>query len=261
MALRQFLYLDVPLVDQFLSQLEDGVAGEVRYATTEATEGGTSGSINVGFARAGGDVKGRSEMVGETIYAVPPTARFNRLHKILEAPVLDEDDEDLSDRLALKEIVEIECSIEIAQLSKISQNAEGLSALGMMAEQFGVAQDSGVSKVFDQIKVFSSFFKENIFVATTTLDQDERGGRPALLFRMDRQHVVRDLSEVEGDVTILGRVNKTWKEGEPVSLYTLPGVSALPRAKRREFERSQQGNDSLATTGPAISMDTIAVYT
>lgn len=261
MILRQFSYLDTGLVDQFLAQLEDGVVTEQRYATTEETEGGGKGGLNLGLANLQAGVNAKSGMVGETSYAIPAAGKFNRLRTLLQPMQVDEEDPDLMVNLEVGSIVEISCSLEIATISKIAQNLTGLKALGSVIQRIGADSSDEVGGVLEQMDAASDLLKDDVFVATTVLDPDEREGRPALLFRMYRENVERGMDDLEGEVKVCARVTKKWKSGVPVSLYSLPGVGAFSRKQRREFERSQRDNATMMTSGPAVSLDVIAVYT
>jgi hypothetical protein len=130
-VLRQFLHLDEALVDQFLAQLEGGVAGDEAQRLHEhrgKERGGEAGVAAFG-ARAGlkaGGTSGSEEEIERTIQQTSES-KFARLYDMLEAQGaidwLERVDAQIWDQLRRGAIVELEASISVSTLARLTNLA------------------------------------------------------------------------------------------------------------------------------------------
>lgn len=124
--LRQFLYLDIPLVTDLLSQLEGGSYDSETRTTGETRSRGLKGEIGVGIPfvslkGGGGKDKASREEVQRTVERTD-TVRFAQLYRLLmdQAKIqeLATVDQEIWERLEPSEFVEIQAIVTPSSVAK-----------------------------------------------------------------------------------------------------------------------------------------------
>lgn len=263
--LRKFLYLDVQMVDEFLSQLDDGIYETVR--STGSQERRVSGEAKTGVPGvlgAKGELGEGSTQSEEFVRRSTPESRFNRLHKLVHAPLLDEDDEDeeLGAELRPRRVVEITCSVEIPEILKALSGSSELTAFGELLQLVGGNLEAQEKEALDGMQRVSNALKGDALLATTAIqDRGLEPLKPLLAFRLLRSQLRVPLADMEGEVMILAKVQQSWGKDESKTVLSLPGIGLMSRERRRELARSQKGQpEAFSLPGPGVTFDAIAVY-
>lgn len=102
------------------------------------------------------------------------------------------------------------------------------------------------------VRSFGKAMKSDVVVVG---DQEDDG--PKVTGKLNKEYV-RD--SIEGEVFILGKVARKWKDSESHSLLALPGASLMSRQQRRQAARQQPKDDENTLTGPARTLDILAIY-
>jgi hypothetical protein len=74
--------------------------------------------------------------------------------------------------------------------------------------------------------------------------------------KLEREYV-REIPD--GEVTIVGKVTRRWKEGEHYSLMALPGAALLSRSQRRAAKPVEPDKEDVLH-GPAVTQDILAIF-
>ncbi|MFD5885542.1 hypothetical protein ACFWHQ_06060 [Streptomyces sp. NPDC060334] len=256
--LPRFLYLDEKALDGYLSIVEEGLSDESKRRFLQPGSGVDSSGL--GEARIGESSSEEERVVRETA-----SQRFIRLVAALEAQ---------ADRWRYRDVEDFAASFEgikvmdflhanfeveippVVQLMSQPEQLEGLfdmlDALRPMASFMGENLDGLPGE--EETNAFRSFGKAMKSDVVVVGDQYEDG--PKITGKLNKEHV-RD--SIEGEVFVLGKVARKWKDDESHSLLALPGASILSRQQRRQAPKQSQ-DDENTLTGPAITLDILAIY-
>src|SRR5579885_3633114 len=130
-VLRHFFYLDENIVDDYLSQLEDGLV-EGPYTSKETSTGSKEGGIGAKFyveASAKGSTTSSSEIT-QTIRETP-AAKFNRLYDLLgdDIQALNGFDQTVYDSIEPAEIAEVRGTARLTRWEKITKAVTDTSGI------------------------------------------------------------------------------------------------------------------------------------
>ncbi len=258
-SLRNFLYLDEAAVVNYLSVLEDGNRESVQRE--QGRSGNFGGSVGPGPARLEG---GRSRQYTETEEAVDTIeAKYNRLvnltanepdlwNRVLEPTMLDE--------AKAGEIVEIDAEIYIPDAVKVLQRGSDLGNMFDLMDTLGGMSGEGIEAMPSKRErdamrsVLKQMPAELVVVGEVDDDWKIAGSL--------KERFVRD-PDLEGDVTVVGKVRRRWGPDEWKLVLALPGMTSLmPREQRRKLERGGpgEGEDGQFVKGPGLTLDILAIY-
>lgn len=262
--LKNFIYLNEPALDSYLSALEDGLRGSVEAKTAKSSSvSGKAGIAGVGVA---GDHERQDE---ETTSRVDTAAaRFERLQKLARKDVeasgwvdVVDPDADLTG-IGTGALIELECEIYVPEIVKALSPSGGLAraigqleSLAQLAPAFG-SDLTGMpaQSQLDAMKGLSSALGTDAMFVGEPNDTDWHVAGKLLDAYLN--------GEVEGYARVVGKVSTQWGNGQWKPLLALPGMNLLSRDKRREMERTgpDQGQEQNWLEGPAIMLDVLAIY-
>lgn len=141
MALRDFLYLDRPLVRDFLAQAEHGVVDEATERQTNTGKGGVGGRLGHGPLSISADKSKERSMEIEAIVRQTAASEFDRLYTYLESDdlvVIEEmNDSSAVSEIRRKQFIEVDARVRVSGLHQLLQLFGTFGALAPMMEQFG----------------------------------------------------------------------------------------------------------------------------
>lgn len=259
--LREFLYLDSSLVDQYLAQVEGGLYDNERERLGDASSRAAGGGLNVDIGQDSGNVTtSRSEEV-ERVRRQTPESRYNRLHDALKASFLplDESSVDVFNQLQLRQMVTADCFVDIPSLSRTLANASALEGVADLMKMFAPEKVNGeVENTLGGLAKLSAFSNGN-FVATGELGD----GEAKLAFKLSQEALRVPLEELEGEAVVIGRVQKKWPAGQRYSLLNIPGLNMMSREDRRKMEKETKPENQTQGTfvdGPGASLSVVAIF-
>ncbi len=262
--LKNFIYLNEPALDSYLSALEDGLRGSVQAKTAKSSS--VSGKIGVGGIGAGGDQEHQQEET--TSRTDTAAARFERLQKLAREDVeasgwvdVVNPDTDLSG-LGTGALLEVECEIYVPEIVKALSPSGGLAkaidqmeAFAQLAPAFG-SEISGMPAQgqLEAMKGLAGALGGDAMFVGEPNDTDWHVAGMLLDTYLN--------GEVEGYARVVGKVSTQWGTGQWKPLLALPGMNLLSRDKRREMERKGpgEGQEQNWLEGPAIMLDVLAIY-
>jgi hypothetical protein len=262
--LKNFIYLNEPALDNYLSALEDGLRGSVEARTAKTSS--VSGKLGVTGAGIGGDHERQQEET--TSRTDTASARFERLQRLAREDVeasgwvdVVDPETDLSG-LGTGALIELECEVFVPEIIKMLSPGGGLAravdqiqSLAQIAPAFG-SPLIGMPEQgqLDAMKGFASALGgDAVFVGEP--DGTDRRVAGKLL---DQYLKV----EVEGFARVVGKVSAQWGKGQWKPLLSLPGMNLQSREQRRAMERKgpDEGQEQNWLEGPAIMLDVLAIY-
>jgi hypothetical protein len=258
MILRQFLYFDEELIDDFLAQLGGGHYEEERQRSEDRRAVQGEAGERSGIQQVERSVRQIRSSKFERLY--------NALHSDLDEPVEEVDfaDEASWGRFRRGQIVIAECRVSLPSFSKFLGAAESLEGLIPLMKMFD--PDSVDDEAEEAIRGMSALGaimgKDVVVVAGLAAAPEYR-----FTCRLKRRNILTtDDGDLEGEVTILGKLQRKLREGERELLLTMPGISTLNREQRRDLETQLRGDDDpaqaedLSIGYPAAILTPIALY-
>jgi hypothetical protein len=267
-VLRQFLYLDSPLVDQFLGQVEGGVYEQEaqRVRDTAAKERGGKAGASVAGARAelrAGRTTGQEEEMARTVQQTPES-RFARLYGLLDShgaiQWLEAFDAGIWDQLRRGELVEVDAAVSVSTFVRYQQLVEQAGPLMDLMQAVGESIDDETKEAMAMMSTFGQVMGNAIpIVARPT-------GAPDFKFvtSLTPAHLRVDLDQLDGESTILAKIQrKVGPEGRYTLFDSVPGVRGLPEKERQEIEAGLSNSPELPdaiTEGPLAVVTAVAIY-
>ncbi|UIZ15738.1 DUF6414 family protein [Streptomyces sp. R527F] len=258
-ALPRFLYLDEKALSEYLSVVEKGISDESRRRQTQSAPG--SPPEGVGELPADASSHEEERVVRETA-----SQRFIRLVSALDTDAnkwryRDIDNlSDVFDELKIMDFLHGHFEVEIppviqlmSQPNQLGDMLDMLEAFAPMASLMGQEVDGLPGKAeTTAMRGFAKTMKSDVVVVGYQGDTD-----PQVSGKLNSEYL-RDA--IEGEVFILGKISRKWKEGESHSLLALPGASLMSREQRRKAARQPKEDDETMLTGPALTLDILAIY-
>ena len=262
--LREFLYLDTGLTQQFLAQLEGGVYRA--EAQSWRTEKGSSleGGLDARVARVGGGRESSDEEAVSRTVEQTPAGEFHRLMTQLEATDGVELVEAVSDDrwagLRRGAIVEVEAQVSMPTISHMLGLASKVQPLLTLMETLG-EEVTGTDA--DNLAAMMSFAQMSPTVPVVASPV----GSPDIRFvaNLKRAALGVDVHELEGEATVVGKIRRKLADNERYAAFELfAGQNSLPTKLRKEFEASladETGDFSdMFVSAPAALITPIAIY-
>jgi len=263
--LRQFLYLDEGLLDDFLSQLAGGLYDEERQRDEHSRERGGKAVGKLGGA--GGELARQRGEVSETERTVKlsPAARFDRLYELLlnlpqqAVQELEALDMAIWDQLRRGELVNVEAVIRIPTFTRAMAGASAMQDMLAVMQQLspGTVDDSTV-QVAQQMQAMGALTGDSLAVLA------EVAGSPEFKFvcKLKQENILAEMDDLEDEVTVFGKLGRKVRAGDREMLLTMPGMSALNREERRKMTGSQAGklDAEMWVEHPAAGLTVVAIY-
>ena len=272
MTLRSFIYIDEETVDDYLSQIEGGIL-EGPFTEESISADSKGGGFNVGIhpfgAKANID-KSASYKTTQTIREMP-ASKFQRLYDALAKSKELHTYESLStsaySAIGRNEIAEFICSAQLPSWEKLLDQVEDIARLGEALKGWSVDNDQvdNMLKQAESIKKVSPDSENLLLLAKVFASPDF-----AVFTKLRREYLKRDKKQLEGEITIFGKVVRKLTAGKKVDALRLvpriDEINKLNRATRRQAEKkSTKVPDSkteydVQIKYPAIEVTPVAIY-
>lgn len=259
--LRRFHYIDDEQLNQYISQVEDGLRSAA--SRSGSRESAVGAKINVKIAELEG--RGGRNASTSAQYEDTSASRFDRLLGLVEGVEeefgwieLDPEGDSSEGFQSLKTGHILSCAAELyeSDVTAISGKSgllaqlpliEMISKLSGSSSPFG---DVG-SETMAGIGAFGQAMEGNSVLL---------GDVPEFDFTLVAS--IPDSIKVENYAYVVGKVIKTWPKGSWRPLPNLPIISQMPRQQRREYERNGPGatDKMMWVEGPGVHLDLLAIY-
>ncbi|MGW0366660.1 DUF6414 family protein [Streptomyces sp. NPDC002990] len=257
-ALPRFLYLDEKSLNEYLSVVEEGISDESRHRTQDGAGVPAEG---LGFAAGEAGSSERERVIRETA-----SQRFIRLVSALASDAGRWNYRDIDslqaefEQVGIMDFLHGQFEVEVPPMVQLMSQPEQLSDMLDLLEAFRpmaslMGQDVHGMPGQEETAAMRGFAKAMKSDIVIVGDQEEGG--PKVTGKLTKEYVK---DSIEGEVFILGKVAKKWKEGESHPLMALPGASLMSREQRRQAARKPQKSDAETVTGPALTLDILAIY-
>jgi hypothetical protein len=266
-VLKQFLYLNDDLVNQFISQLEGGLYEEESESSTESRERKLGGGLGAGPVKGeAGRTTGSEKTVSRTVRQTPES-RYERLIELIEeeGPIrfIEAANDEMWNDLKRGDIVEVESRLSMPTIARILRAAGGFGELLPLIQMFGGddPQDQEAIQALAALEGFGKATTSKVSVIAAV------SGSPDYRFvaQLETAALRAEPDELDGEATVVGTVRRKLHSKERHSTFEFfAGQSNLPSEMRKELEsafddEAELGAD-LFVTAPAAIMTPIAIF-
>lgn len=255
--MRDFLYLDVRQVDQYLAQVEDGLYDDQNEQQSSGRERKAGAKAKAGPVELAGDIGGSSADEISRTRRQTPESRFNRLYQHLNTVEIDELSRSVFSTVNRGQVLEVDCAVDIPTIARTLANSSELTGMAELMRSLGETIDDETTRMMEGVTALAQRSDGSI-VATGEIGSDE----PTFVFKLARESLRVTLDDLEGDATVIGTVQRTWPQTESYPVLTIPGLNILSRKERREMERSTSDDDEDAPVikGPGVTLNVVAIF-
>jgi hypothetical protein len=269
LVLREFLYLDNKLTQEFLAQLEGGVFNEEAQRELEQrgkSLGGEAGVSALG-TKAGvqaGRRSGGEEETERTVQQTPESA-FARLVDLLTDQQalqwLEVVDEAIWEQLRRGELIEAEAVVRVSSLVRFMTLAQGAAPLMELLESIGEETlDEEGREAMSMFSMLGQVVGNSVpIVAPLAGSPDYK-----LLASLQPENLRVAVDLLDGDATVLAKIHRKLRPDERhTAIDLIPGIRAFPEAQRREFAEGMENTPDapdMVIEPPAAHVTVVPIY-
>lgn len=265
MMLRNFLYLDTDILNDYLSSMEGYLIEDSEIIENTKTQ--TQGKAGVKIAEA---TKSNDKEKGVLHKAVHTDAgKFQKLYTILDESgmiqFLEAFDPDIWKSIKRNELLEIPATLSVPRIYKTIHEVGNISPLMDLMSAFGESDliDEGDMNAIKGLKSFDGMNKGKEIPILLNL---ETTNEYSFASKLSPKFLRCDLDKLEDEITIVGKVQKIIPDGEKYEVYSMISgmdtiMSTQNRKNRREYEKNKSSKDISDTiNGPAMILIPLAIY-
>ncbi|PWK15971.1 hypothetical protein C7459_102217 [Tumebacillus permanentifrigoris] len=258
--LRSFIYLDKVTLDDYLASLDGYIVGD------EIEQNEIERSISDKYFQNDNVTNDSSRETRQKL-VVPLASKFQRLYTLMEQKSLIHqlDDMNNDDYIGIKRgsIIEAQVSINLPDIIKV------IEGLGNMTPYFDLLGDESPiqtdkdKELFGKIVGLGEINKNNDFsvIMKSVLEKNRK-----LITNLKRSNLLQELRDLQGECTILGKVQSILPKGKTHEVNFLASeikelLEIGNRQQRRQKPKNNVPNEIMEVVkGPALLLIPLAIY-
>lgn len=265
MILRNFLYLDIDILNDYLASLEGYIIEESEVLEKERKQ--NEGKAGVKIVEGQHTTEKTTETTQKRSYT--DASRFQKLYQLLEdnnmLQFLDAFDDDIWKNIRRNEIIEVPANLKISDTYKKIKTAgnitpfiEAFSALGM--EEFSSREDEIALK---GIKAIDNINNEQHVPIIMKAESTEGY---VFTSKLNKKFIKCNLNDLENEVTIIAKIQRKFPKGKKEEVYSMiMGIDSFFEPQNREEKRKlrnskKEHNISDFVDGPGMVLIPIAIF-
>ncbi len=270
MKLRNFLYLNTKIVEDYISAIDGYTYYEEAQAITNSSENTAKGSLGVKIVSREGSHSGKTSKEIKRSVKISDAAKFDKIYKYLQS---ESEDESLKYYEFLTEEIYEELDrddfIEVLTTSRFSKTKELTDSVKKVADLAAVIQGITDQKILDEeateaINGFSSLGKLSSKKEISCVFEFNDGKYPLIAY-LDESYFRCEQDNFVGQAYVLCKILRKIPKGSSVKLDELfDDIKSMPlnRKQRRKMPKNMDNPDIMRDVikGPAMVIIPIAVY-
>ena len=269
MKLRNFLYLNTKVVEDYIAAIDGYTYDEESQAIATSSENSLAGKGAIGIASGNGSHTGKQSEEVKRSVRISDAAKFEKIYKYLKE---DEDDglkyyEFLSDTdynsLYRDDFLEV---LVTARFSKMKELTDSVKKIAELAAVFETITDQRIldEKATEAVNGFSALGQIKAGREIACVFEFEDGAYPLIAY-LDESFFRCEQNNFVGKAYLLCKVIRKIPKGQNVKLDEIfDDVKKMPlnRAQRRKMPKNMDNPVELRDVikGPALVVLPIAVY-
>lgn len=270
MKLRNFLYLNTKIVDDYLASIDGYVYDEEAQSIATSSENALKAGIGAGLLSGNGTRTGKAEEEVKRSVRISDAAKFDKVFKYLQEGDEDEQikyyeclSEDIFKDLQRDDFLEV---LVTARFSKMKELSDTVKKLGELAAIFQEITDQQIldGKAKEAVAGFSALeqLQSGKAISCVFSFTDEKF---PLIAYLDEKYFKCDQESFIGESYMVCKVLRKIPKGRNVKLDEIfDDVKKLPmnRQQRRNMPKNMENPEILKDVikGPALVVIPIAVY-
>jgi hypothetical protein len=264
--LRNFLFLDNKMLDDYLATLE-GYTAEGSISQTEFKKSGKSGKGGYKFIEGGLSSEKGTET--KKTLAVTEAAKFQRFYENIEESngftFLDLFDDELWGNLQRGELVEVEVTIRLPEPYQLTQLIEGISPFLDIMTALGEdpLSDPKSKAAFDGMRGFSKLVENKPIPLIC-----DSVGTPGYKFlsNLPQKYLQCTLDELQGETTLFGKIQRRIPKSQKYEVFSLVSAFTLSLPNMSRSQQKEMQKDMVdkgiaeVIEGPAMIVIPLAIY-
>lgn len=267
MKLRNFLYVNNKILEDYVAAIEGYVYDEATLSDTTTSSKNGDGKIGVKCISAGGGISKEEVSTAVKSVKVSDAAKFDKVYSYLN----DEDelkyyemlDEDIFSELRREDFIEVLVS---PRFSKMKELTNTVNQLGNLISTFQGLTDQQLLNADTQQKIqgFKALERLNPTDSVTCVFNFEDKKFP-LVAKLDNQYFRCEEERFVGEICMLCKVQKKIEKGKSIKLdeifenfKNMPLNREQKRKMPKNIENPKEFQD--VVKGPAITVIPIAIY-
>lgn len=271
MKLRNFLYLNTKIIEDYIAAIDGFTYDEESQAIATSRENTVGGKIGVNILSGNGAHIGKQEEEIKRSVKISDAAKFDRICKYLQSS--DEDgnglkyyeflSEDVYNELRRDDFIEV---LVTARFSKMKELTDSVKGIGELAALFqGITSQQIIDKeTADAINGFSALSKLQSGKEISCVFNFDDGKYP-IVAQLDESFFCCRQDSFVGQAYMLCKIVRKIPKGESIKIDEIfEDVKKLPlnREQRRQMPKNFDNPDMVRDVikGPALMALPIAVY-
>lgn len=270
MKLRNFLYLNTKIIEDYISAIDGYTYDEESQAISTSSENTANGGVAVKFVSAGGSHNGKQSEEIKRSVKISDAAKFDKIYKYLQ---MGEDDERLKYYEFLSDNVYNELRrddfIEVLVTARFSKTKELTDSVQKFADLATLIQGMTDQQVLDKkateaINGFSALGKLKSGKEISCVFNFDDGKYPLLAY-LDENYFRCEQDSFIGQSYMLCKIIRKIPKGQSIKLDEIfDDIKKLPlnRDQRRKMPKNIDNPDIIkdVVRGPALIVVPVAVY-
>lgn len=269
MKLRNFLYLNTKVVEDYIAAIDGFTYDEESQAIATSKENTMAGKGAIGVASGNGSHTGKQSEEVKRSVRISDAAKFEKIYKYLHSDAEDElkyyeflsDSE--YDKLYRDDFLEV---LVTARFSKMKELTDSVKKIAELASVFESITDQQIldQKATEAVKGFSALGQLKSGKEISCVFEFEDGNHPLVAY-LDENYFRCEQENFVGQSYLLCKVIRKISKGQSIKLDEIfDDVKKLPlnRAQRRTMPKNMDNPAELRDIikGPALVVLPIAVY-
>lgn len=270
MKLRNFLYLNTKIINDYLSSIEGFLYDEEAQSIAKSSENASKAGIGVKVFSSDGSHIGKAEEEVKRSVQISDAAKFDKVFRYLQAGEEDEQikyyeclSEEIFNDLYRDDFLEV---LVTARFSKMKELTNTVKKLNELATIFQGMTDQQIldRKAQEAVASFSALEQLQLGKEITCVFNFEDGKYPLIAY-LDEKYFKCDQESFVGESYMVCKVLRKIPKGKSVKLDEIFGdIKRIPmnRQQRRKMPKNMDNPDAVkdVVKGPALVVVPIAVY-
>lgn len=269
MRLRNFLYLNTRVIEDYIAAIDGYTYDEESRAIATSSENVLSGKGSAGVASGSGSHTGKQAEEIKRSVRISDAAKFDKVYKFLQS---DENDglkyyefltEEIYENLRRDDFLEVLVTARFSKMKELTDSVKKLADLATAIQNF-TDQEILDKKATDAVKGFSALGQLRTGKEISCVFNFEDGKYPMVAY-LDESYFRCGQENFVGQAYVLCKVIRKVPKGQSVKLDELfDDIKKLPmnRTQRRKMPKNLDNPHELRdeVKGPAMIVLPVAVY-
>ncbi|MCH5265747.1 MAG: hypothetical protein J1F02_07590 [Lachnospiraceae bacterium] len=270
MRLRNFLYLNTKIVEDYISAIDGYTYDEESQEIASSSENSVNGGLGSKVVSAGGSHNGKQSEEIKRSVKISDAAKFDKIYKYLQSGDEDEQlkyyellSEDVYNELRRDDFIEVLVTARFSKTKELTDSVQKIADLAMLIQ--GITDQQVLDKESTEaINGFSALGKMNSGKEISCVFNFDDGKYPLVAY-LDENYFRCEQDSFVGQSYMLCKIIRKIPKGQSVKLDEIfDNIKKFPlnREQRRKMPQNMDNPEIIkdVVRGPAMVVVPVAVY-